>query len=130
MHTSLSAVNGENIAQPIGHYSHVVVDVATKTAYFSGIIGLLANGDLQNGHAGAQMSQIFVNLRSMLTNLGCDLTHVIKATVMVVDLERNREVINKIYANNFDTWRPARSMFGVAALPAGALVEMEVIVKI
>ena len=73
---------------------------------------------------GEQVDQVLANLRARLADHGLGMADVVKTTCMLVDLERFAE-FNEHYAAAFDEPRPARSAFGVAALPLGAAVEVE-----
>ena len=88
----------------------------------SGQVGL-RDGVLVDGF-GEQVDQVLANLRDRLAEHGLDLSDVIKTTCMLVDLEQFA-AFNERYAAAFDEPRPARSAFGVAALPLGAAVEVK-----
>jgi 2-iminobutanoate/2-iminopropanoate deaminase len=49
---------------------------------------------------------------------------VIKTTVFITDMD-DYAAVNEAYATFFGDHRPARSVIAVAALPMGALVEVE-----
>ena len=88
----------------------------------SGQVGL-RDGELVEGF-GEQVDQVLANVRDRLADHGLDLSDVIKTTCMLVDMDRFAE-FNERYAAAFSDPRPARSAFGVAALPLGAAVEVE-----
>jgi len=73
----------------------------------------------------AQARQVFANIRAVLGDCGATLVDVAKATVFVTDIGEFATV-NAVYAEAFGDHRPARSTVEVAALPAGAEVEIEV----
>jgi 2-iminobutanoate/2-iminopropanoate deaminase len=83
-----------------------------------------ANGRLADG-AAAQTRQALDNVAAVLGDCGATLRHVAKATVFVTDLGEFGP-INAAYAEAFGDHKPARSTVQVAALPAGAAVEIEV----
>ena len=62
----------------------------------------------------------------VLASAGVDLSHVVKTTVFLSDME-NFAAMNEVYAEFFKEPYPARSAFAVKALPKGALVEIECI---
>lgn len=76
----------------------------------------------------AQTEQIFSNVQALLQAAGSDLEHVIKTTCFLVSIEEFA-AFNEVYGRYFKTHLPARSALGVAGLPKGALVEVEVIAK-
>jgi 2-iminobutanoate/2-iminopropanoate deaminase len=83
-------------------------------------------GTLVTGGITAQMEQIMKNLSNILIAGGSNLNHVVKATVFMVDLAGYKEM-NEVYTRYLGSNKPARSTVQVAALPMGALVELEVI---
>ncbi len=90
----------------------------------SGQLGLdPATGKLLDG-VEAQARQALVNVAGVLSDCGVSLTDVAKSLVFVTDLGDFASV-NAVYAEAFGSHRPARSTVQVAALPAGAQVEIE-----
>jgi len=115
----------------IGPYSQAIVLDGHTIAlngmvYASGQIPLApATGELPDGGIKEQTAQVIQNLRAVLAAAGCDLTNVVKTTCFLTDMQ-NFSAFNEVYAAYF-TGRPARSCVAVAALPKGALVEIEAI---
>ena len=90
----------------------------------AGQVGLdPASGALAEG-VEAQTRQVLANIVSVLGDCGASLADVAKTTVFVADLA-DFGAINAIYGEAFGDHRPARSTVQAAALPAGALVEIE-----
>jgi 2-iminobutanoate/2-iminopropanoate deaminase len=83
-----------------------------------------ASGTIPDG-AAAQARQALANVATVLADCGATLTDVAKTTVFVTNLGAFAEV-NAAYAAAFGAHKPARSTVEVAALPAGASVEIEV----
>ena len=71
-----------------------------------------------------QARQALANIRAILADCGALMTDVAKTTVFVTDIAEFATV-NAVYAAAFGEHRPARSTVQVAALPAGAQVEIE-----
>jgi 2-iminobutanoate/2-iminopropanoate deaminase len=91
----------------------------------AGQVGLdPATGALATG-VEAQAKQVLANIRAILADCGASITDVAKTTVFVTDIA-DFATVNAVYADAFGTHRPARSTVQVAALPAGAEVEIEV----
>jgi 2-iminobutanoate/2-iminopropanoate deaminase len=112
----------------IGPYSQAVR--TDNIIYASGQIGLdPATGNLVDGDFSAQVHRVFGNLKAVLHKAGADFRHVVKATVYLTDLT-NFQTLNSIYAEYFGNHKPARSTVGVAQLPKGAAVEIDVIAVI
>lgn len=68
------------------------------------------------------------NLKAILHSQGLSLSNVVKTTVFLSDIA-NWGKVNEVYGEYF-AHKPARSTVAVAGLPAGALVEIEVIAEI
>ena len=73
----------------------------------------------------AQAQQVFANIKAVLGDCGATLNDVAKATVFVTNIG-DFAAVNAVYGDAFGDHRPARSTVQVAALPAGAEVEIEV----
>ena len=69
---------------------------------------------------------MFDNLRAVLRAAGADFRNVTRAMVYLTDLG-NFQTLNSIYAQYFGDHKPARSTIGVAQLPRGAAVEIDLI---
>lgn len=113
--------------QAIGPYSQAVV--ADGFVFASGQIALdPKTGEMVGDTVEAQTEQIFSNIQALLQAAGSDLEHVIKTTCFLASIEEFA-AFNEVYGRYFKTHLPARSALGVAGLPKGALVEVEVIAK-
>jgi 2-iminobutanoate/2-iminopropanoate deaminase len=117
--------SGPGVPAPLGPYSPaVVVDDLVFTA---GQIGIdPATGTLVAGGVLAEVDQALANLEATLRAAGCSLADVVKTTIFLTDLTVGPQV-NAAYAARLCAPFPARSTVGVAALPAGATVEIEAI---
>lgn len=106
----------------IGPYSQAVR--AGNVVYTSGQLGIdVAKGGLAEG-VEAQAHCALKNLGEVLRQAGSGYDRVVKTTVFVQDL-KDFATVNGIYAQYFTGDFPARSCVQVAALPMGALVEIE-----
>jgi len=112
----------------IGPYSQAVeID---GWFYTSGQVGLdPATGALAEGGFEAQAHRVFANLTAVLATVGCTFSDVVKATVYVTDLA-DFATLNGIYAEAMGDHRPALSTVQVAALPAGAMVEIDLVARV
>jgi 2-iminobutanoate/2-iminopropanoate deaminase len=109
----------------IGPYSQAIR--AGNIIYTSGQIALdPATGALVEGDFAAQARRVFENLNAVLAAGGTSFSNVIKATVYLTDLA-NFATLNEIYASYFGETKPARTTVGVAQLPKGGLVEIDLI---
>jgi 2-iminobutanoate/2-iminopropanoate deaminase len=87
------------------------------------------SGEMVGGGFEGQARQVLANLRSVLAAAGCDFADVVKATVYVIDLA-DFPKLNALYGEAMGGHRPARSTVQVAALPKGALVEIDLVAKL
>ena len=113
---------------PIGPYTPVVT--AGPWLITSGQLGLMPGspGDpptLVDGGPAAQLSQALANAGALLADHGASTADIVKTTVFVTDMG-GYAAINEAYVAFFGDHRPARSVVGVAGLPIGAAVEVEV----
>ena len=82
--------------------------------------------ELTGGSIGEQTEQVFSNLRAILEEAGTSLDRLVKTTVFLADLG-DFAGMNEVYARHVGDRPPSRSTVEVAALPSGALVEIEAI---
>ena len=100
---------------------------ANGFVFFSGQVGIdPEQGKLVAGGVAAEARQIMANVTAMLGDVGLDSGDVIKTTIFLTDIA-DFTTLNEIYGATFADSKPARSTVQVAALPLGALVEIEVI---
>ena len=109
------------MSTPVGPYSPIVR--AGDFLICSGQIGI-TDGALVSGGVIAQFRQAVANAEAVLATEGATLADVVKATVFLLHMD-DFAAMNQAYVDCFGEARPARSAVGVAALPLGALVEIE-----
>jgi 2-iminobutanoate/2-iminopropanoate deaminase len=85
-------------------------------------------GDMVEGGIAAQTRQVLENLRGVLEAAGTTLSRVVKTTVYMTNLT-DFQKMNEIYAEYFPQDKPARSTVGVASLPRGAMIEIDVVAQ-
>ena len=111
----------------IGPYSQAIR--VGDTLFTSGQIPIApATGNLVEGAIVEQTTQVFKNLKAVLTEAGVDFSHVVKTTVFLKSMS-DFTAMNEVYAKNFSEAFPARSTVQVAALPKDSLVEIECVAK-
>ena len=82
-----------------------------------------ADGTMPDGIA-AQTRRSLENIGAILKAAGADYSDVVKTTVLLQDIAHFGEM-NQVYAEFFPVNKPARVCYQVAALPKGALVEID-----
>ncbi|MCZ6623820.1 MAG: RidA family protein [Deltaproteobacteria bacterium] len=88
-----------------------------------------STGNLTEGDIAAQARQVLENLKEVLKAAGSSLDQVVKATIYLKDMA-DFPVVNEVYAEYLGSSRPARSTVGVAELPKGALIEIDLVAVI
>jgi reactive intermediate/imine deaminase len=115
----------DDAPKAIGPYSQAVRE--GNLLFLSGQIPLdPAKGELVQGDFAAQTRRVFENLKAVLAAAGATFSNVTRATVYLTDLG-NFATLNGIHAEYFGEHKPARSTVGVASLPKGATVEVDLI---
>ena len=119
-------VSTPNAPAAVGPYSQAVK--AGGFIWCSGQIALdPASGVLAGSDITSQSEQVMKNISAVLAASGATLDDVVKTSCFLADIN-DFAAFNAVYAKYF-TGRPARSCVAAAALPKGALVEVEVIAK-
>ncbi len=123
-----STVNSPDAPTAIGPYSQAVSHAGLL--WCSGQLGLdPATGQLADGGAPAEAEQALRNLDAVCREAGTALNRALRCTVYLTDLEQFAAV-NEVYATWFEEPFPARACVQVAALPRGAVVEIDAVVEI
>ncbi|MBI1394547.1 MAG: RidA family protein [Betaproteobacteria bacterium] len=118
------AISTTNAPAALGTYSQAIR--SGNVVYLSGQVGIEpATGELAEGFE-AQMHQVFRNLRAVAGEAGARLDDAVRITVFIVDFAHFPK-LNEIMSQYFSEPYPSRSTVQVAALPKGALVEVDAI---
>ena len=122
----IASFHSDHAPTAIGPYAQAVA--VGGVLYTSGQVGIdPATGALVDGFE-AQARRVFANLAAVLATAGCGFSDVLKATVYIVDFA-DFPTLNRLYGEAMGDHRPARSTVQVAALPKGALVEIDLVVR-
>jgi reactive intermediate/imine deaminase len=118
-------INTPDAPEAVGPYSHGATD--GNLVFTAGQIPLTPDGDLLDDEPiGVQTRQALENVKNILEEEGLTLQDVLKVTIYMADIQ-DYDAINEAYAEYFQDNPPARSAVQVAALPAGARVEIEAV---
>lgn len=121
----MHALHTDKAPAAVGPYSQAVE--ANGFIFASGQLPIdPTTNAFAEGGVKEQTRQSLTNARNVLTSAGVDLSHVVKTTVFLSDMN-NFAAMNEVYAEFFQQPYPARSAFAVKDLPKGALVEVECI---
>jgi 2-iminobutanoate/2-iminopropanoate deaminase len=111
--------------KPIGPYSQAIR--ANGLLFISGQVALdPKTGEMAEADIRKQTERVLENVRGIVEAAGSKMTHVVKTTVFLKDMN-DFGTMNEVYAGYFTSTPPARSTVQVSRLPKDALVEIEVI---
>jgi len=124
---SKTAIISPDLSPPVGPFSQAIE--VGGFLYLSGQVGQdPATGKLVEGGIVAETERVFQNLSAVLKAAGKSFDHVARAGVYLTSIS-DFAAMNGIYAKHFSQPFPARTTIGVAALPLGACVEIDLLVK-
>jgi 2-iminobutanoate/2-iminopropanoate deaminase len=117
------AIETAGAPEPIGPYSQALV--ADGVLYCSGQVPLdPETGELIEGGIGEQARRCLRSLEAICAAAGAPLEDAARMTIYLTEME-SFPAVNEVYAEFFSEPFPVRSTVGVAALPKGALVEID-----
>ena len=120
-----TVVSTANAPAAVGPYSQAIR--IGELVYTAGQIGIVpASGTIEGRTVEEQTHQVLRNLKAVLEAAGSGLDRVVKTTVFLKDMN-DFKAMNAVYASYFPSEPPARSAVQAAALPLGAMVEIEAI---
>ncbi len=108
----------------VGPYSQAVE--AGGALYVSGQLPIDGASGKKAEGIEAQTRQSLTNLGHILAEAGYGFNNVVKTTVLLQHIS-DFAAMNAVYAEFFTSQMPARICFEVAALPMGALVEIDAV---
>lgn len=124
---SRTIISTDKAPAAIGTYSQAVK--VGQTVYLSGQIALDPQTmELRKGIE-AQIVQVFENLKAVCEAAGGGMKDIAKLKIFLTDLG-HFALVNETMAKYFTPPYPARAAVGVAALPRGALVEMDGVMEL
>ncbi len=124
---SRTPITSPELAPPVGPFSQAIK--VGGFIYFSGQVGQdPATGKVVEGGIVAETERVFQNLSAVLKAAGKSFSDVVRAGVYLTRIS-DYVTVNGIYAKHFSPPFPARTAIGVAALPLGACVEIDLVVE-
>ena len=118
------AITSSAVPAAIGPYSAALH--TGELIFVSGQLPIDASSGTMPDGVAAQTAQSLANIKALLEAAGSSLDKVVKTTVFLQNMA-DFAAMNEVYAKVFNVPFPTRSAFAVAALPKGALVEIECI---
>jgi 2-iminobutanoate/2-iminopropanoate deaminase len=126
-HAVKEIIATDHAPKPIGPYSQAV---RANGFLFTAQIALdPKTNTFLEGNAAQQTERVLENLKAILLHDGLTLSHVVKTTVFLKDMN-DFAAMNEVYAKYFPAAAPARSTVQVAGLPKNALVEIELVAAV
>ncbi len=122
-----TAITSPELSPPVGPFSQAIA--AGGFLYVSGQVGQdPVTGKVVEGGIEAETERVFRNLAAVLQAAGRSFDDVVRAGVYLTRMS-DFGAMNGIYAKHFSRPFPARTTITVAALPLGACVEVDFVVK-
>ncbi len=118
-------ISTKNAPEAIGPYSQAIE--VNGFLFLSGMLPIdPTTGNFVPGGIIEQTSQIFINIKVILSEAGLNIENIVKTTVFLSDMSLF-DGMNQVYAKQFKDSFPARSTVAAKTLPKNSLVEIEVI---
>ena len=118
-------ISTKNAPLAVGPYSQAIE--INGMLFISGVLPVdPTTGNFVPGGIKEQTTQIFINIKSLLSAANMNIDHIVKTTVFLEDMSLFNDM-NQVYASQFKDSYPARSAFAVKGLPKNSLIEIEVI---
>ena len=141
---SSTKINAENAPKPVGSYPHA--RKVGNLLFLSGVgprkaksgpndsvvpgLELDHNGNFISFDFEAQCHSVFQNVKVILEESGSSWENLVDITVFLVDMKRDFQTFNKIYASYFTTNQPCRTTVAINALPTPIAIELKCIATI
>ena len=136
----MSQFSTDKAPRPVGLYPHArragnllfLSGVGPRKAGTDEIPGLTTDkhGNFIEFNFAAQCHSVFENVRIILEECGSSWDKLIDVTVFLVDMKRDFQTYNKIYAEYFKENQPCRTTVGITALPTAIAIELKCIAVI
>ena len=137
-------INASNAPKPVGLYPHarkvgnllflsgVGPRTAGSDANDSGVPGLVLdhNGNFKEFDFEAQVHSVFANVKAVLEASGSSWDKLVDVTVFLVDMKRDFQTFNRIYAEYFKDNQPCRTTCEINALPTPIAIELKCIAEV
>ena len=126
-YNAVLARNTDNAPKGIGPYSQTVA-----FSHYNNFSAQLPvdpkSGKLVAGGVKEQAEQCFRNIKAILDSINHVMSDVVRLTVFVTNI-KDVDTVDEVYKTYFQTYVPTRTTVAVAALPLGALVQIEVLIS-
>ncbi|MGE6183666.1 RidA family protein [Aeromonas media] len=100
------------------HYNHLSAQLPIDSA----------TGKILTGCVKEQTAQCLSNIKAIVESIGHVMDDIVKVNIQLGNIA-DLEAVNAVYTKYFPGYLPARTVFGVSELPAGALVQMDAVMS-
>ena len=122
----MRSISTDGAPSAIGPYSQAIE--CDGLLFISGQIPVDPSTGTMPDTVGGQARRSLTNIKAIAEAAGYDMSDCVKLTVYLTDLSAFAEV-NSVYAEFFSEPYPARSCIEVSAIPKGAMLEIDAILK-
>ena len=122
---------------PVGTYPHArragnllfLSGIGPRDPKTNDVPGLkrTANGQFLEFDFEAQCHSVFKNVRTVLEASGVKWEDLVDVTVFLLNMERDFQTYNRIYADYFKDHQPCRTTVGIQAMPTPISIELKCI---
>ena len=129
-----------NAPKAVGAYPHArrvgnllfLSGIGPRNAHDDSIPGLTISkgGNFIEFDFEAQCHSVFQNVRAVLEASGAKWEDLVDVTVFLVDMKRDFQTYNRIYAEYFTEAQPCRTTVGIDSLPTPIAIELKCIAAV
>jgi len=137
---AIDKFNLDQAPKPVGLYPHArkvgnllfLSGVGPRTPGTDVIPGLELdkNGNYLTFDFEAQCRSVFDNVKIILEGAGASWNDLVDVTVFLVDMKRDFQIYNRVYAEYFAENQPCRTTLAINALPTPIAIELKCIAEI
>ena len=118
-------IHSSEAPKPVGAYPHA--RRVGNLLFLSGVGARIPGNDAIPDGIEAQTEQVIANVRAVLASCGCGLEDVVDVTAYLVNMDRDFEGYNRVYAKHFEGIQAARTTLAIRALPTPISVEFKIV---
>ncbi len=137
---SKKEIKTHDAPKPVGAYPHAIKagnllflsGIGPRSKDGSGIPGLRldSNGNFLEFDFETQVHSVFQNVKSVLEASGAQWSDLVDVTVFLVNMKRDFQTFNRIYAEYFRDHQPCRTTVEINSLPTPIAIELKCIAYI
>ncbi len=135
-----TTIHTDNAPKPVGLYPHArkvgnllfLSGIGPRQPGTDAIPGLERdkNGNFVSFDFEAQVHSVFANVKAVLEASGSSFDKLVDITVYLVDMKRDFQTYNRIWADYFKENAPCRTTCEITALPTAIAIELKCIATV